>query len=389
MEQRKIDILIIKLFEQRLSKQETIMLEKWLKEKQNQAHFNEFVEINHLLNTEIHFDYHHPLQKIKLHILQAKRKKQLNKSLKYAAILIVLLGIGLFYFLPKLSIAPRSEVVKKETPSIINNEIEIGHNQAVLTLADGVEVALNKEKEYKQEHFRSNSEGLIYNQQASTNKEELKYNYLTVPRGGQFSIQLSDSTKVWLNSDSKLKYPVEFIRGQPRQIELLYGEAYFEVSPSDQHHGDRFIVLVNDLEVKALGTAFNIKAYQDESNTYTTLAEGTVELANLAYKVTLEPYQQASTNPNSDKIAVKTLSSLNELLWRKGEFSFKRKSLKDIMKVLSRWYDMDVVFNSPELEKLEFTGVLGKELSIEEIMIIIRQTYPINYEINRKTLTIE
>lgn len=388
MEQRKIDSLIVKLFEQRLSKQETATLEKWLKNKQNLAYFNKFVEINHLLNAEEHFDYLPSLEKIKLHIRQTKKKKQLYEALKYAAIFVVLLGTAALYFLMQHSDSPTNEIVTKEQPIIVDNEIEAGRNQAVLTLADGAQVALDKEKEYKQDHFKSTREGLVYNQ-TDKNTKELKYNYLTVPRGGQFSILLSDSTQVWLNSDSKLKYPVEFIPGQPRQVELLYGEAYFEVSPSNLHHGDQFVAVINDTKVKALGTAFNIKAYQEENSTYTTLAEGVVELTNLSSKVTLEPYQQAITNPNNDKIDIETLPSLNELLWRKGVFSFKRKTLKDIMKVLSRWYDMKVVFGSPELEKIEFTGVLGKEQSIEEIMIIIRQTNSINYEINHKTLTIE
>lgn len=387
MEQQEIDILIVKLFESGLTKKEAKILEEWLLDKSHLAYFNNFVEINHLLNSKEQFNYSQSLEKIKNHRLKTNKKKRQQKALKYAAIFVVLFGIGYLLFQPKQSM---SEVVHKETPSptIIDNAITSGKSQAILTLADGAEVVLDKEKKYKKDQIRSTGEGLVYGQ-ASADKKELKYNYLTVPRGGQFSILLSDSTFVWLNSDSKLKYPVEFIDGRPRQVELLYGEAYFEVSPSEQHNGDLFIAIVNNIEIKALGTAFNIKAYQDENNTYTTLAEGKVELTNPVSKVTLKPYQQATTNPNHDSITVETLSSLNELLWRKGEFSFKRKPLKDIMKVLSRWYDMEVIFNSPEVENIEFTGVLGKEQSIEEIMIIIRRTNSINYEINHKTLTIE
>ncbi len=389
MKQQKIDILITKLFKSELTKNEAKVLEKWLIDESHLAYFNKFVAINHLLNTKEKFNYRQSLEQIKKQRLKANKKRRQNGVLKYAAIIIVLFGIGYLLFQSKQPIPPINKIVNKEaSPTIIDNAITSGKSQAVLTLADGVQVILNKEKKYKQEHVRSTGEGLVYGQ-ASAEKKELKYNYLTVPRGGQFSILLSDSTIVWLNSDSKLKYPVEFIEGRPRQVELLYGEAYFEVSPSEQHNGDLFVAIVNNIEIKALGTAFNIKAYQDENNIYTTLAEGKVELTTPVSKVTLKPYQQATTHPNHENITVETLSSLNELLWRKGEFSFRRKPLKDIMKVLSRWYDMEVIFNSPEVENIEFTGVLGKEQSIEEIMIIIRRTNSINYEINHKTLTIE
>src|SRR5699024_2724799 len=106
-------------------------------------------------------------------------------------------------------------------------------------------------------------------------------------------------------------------------------------------------------------------------------------------KVVLKPYQQAITVDKEANIAVETLTSLRELAWRKGEFSFKNKPLTEIMAVLSRWYDMKVEFKSPAVQNIEFTGVLGKKQSIEKIMNTIRQTKDINYEIKNRTLTIE
>lgn len=390
MNRQKIDILIVKLFEQRLSQHEMIILENWLKNKQNLVYFNNFVELNYILNTEEPFDYEQSLRKVVAQIHQRNRRKKRNTLIKYAAIFILLFSTGYYFLQEKNMSFTEEKAISQDNhpPVIINNAIESGDSQAILTLASGDQVTLNKTQEYEQENVKSTKGQLVYTN-VPEQEQEIKYNYLTVPRGGQFSIKLSDSTVVWLNSESKLKYPIKFIKGQPRQVELLYGEAYFEVSPSNQHHGDSFISIVNNLEIEVIGTAFNIKAYPDEDNTYTTLAEGTVELRNRTSKITLKPYQQARTNSTNETIAVQTLSSLNELLWRKGEFSFKNKPLKDIMKVLSRWYDMEVVFNSPELERIEFTGALGKEQSIEEIMLIIRQTNPINYEINHKTLTME
>src|SRR5690606_40703343 len=109
----------------------------------------------------------------------------------------------------------------------------------------------------------SNGEEIIYNNNTS---RQLVYNYLTIPRGGQFQLTLSDGTRVWLNSETQIKYPVSFTDGESRQVELVYGEAYFEVSHSTEHKGSDFIVYNQNQEVQVLGTEFNIKAYKDDSN---------------------------------------------------------------------------------------------------------------------------
>src|SRR5699024_5760541 len=191
------------------------------------------------------------------------------------------------------------------------------------------------------------------------------------------------------NSESKLKYPVKFVPGQPRKVALIYGEAYFKVSPSEQHRGADFEVQVNDMEAKVLGTEFNIKAYKDEEETTTTLVRGKVALQVAEAKTVLQPMQQAVLKNEAVDFAVKTVPNLNAVLWKEGKFSFRQKSLADIMKVLSRWYDMKVVFKQPELKEVEFTGTLEKQQPIEEIMNIIAQTNNLQYTFQDKTLIIE
>ncbi len=389
MDQKKVNILIVKLFEQELSAEEAEQLEHWLRDNNHQDYFNEFVELKYSLNAEEEFDFAEPLEEAKRRIQEIQRKRRIRKILKYAAILIVILGVGgVLYFDNPLQQEPvvHSE---KPIPVIVDNAIEIGKGKAILTLGDNTQIALDETSDYEGENVKGSGEELQY---VSSNDAavKLEYNTLTIPRGGQFSVRLSDGTKVWLNSDSQLKYPVEFISGQPREVELVYGEAYFEVSPSKDHQGDHFIAIHNHLKAEVLGTEFNMKAYNDEDQIYTTLAEGSIELNKGSAKVTLKPYDQAVT-PSSDEeeIRVEQLSSLRELLWRQGEFSFKHKPLKEIMKVLSRWYDMKVEFKSKEKEEIKFTGALGKDQSIEEIMNIIQKTNDINYEIHHKTLTIK
>lgn len=389
MNKKKADILIVKLFEQQLTSDEATELEAWLKDRRNVVYFNEFVELKYTIHYKEKFDFESPLEEAKRYIQKVQRQRRVRDLLKYAAILILILGVGGVLFFNNST--KRESVVQHEKPTttIVDNEIEIGAEKAILTLSDNTQVILGDDTKYERENIKSEGKELQYGS-SDTKKTKLEYHTLTIPRGGQFSLRLADGTEVYLNSESQLRYPVEFISGQPREVELLYGEAYFEVSPSKDHGGDHFIAIHDNIKAEVLGTEFNIKAYKDEASVYTTLAEGSVELRNFDSKVILKPYDQAITKRDREEgIEVEQLSSLRGLLWREGKFSFKHKPLKEIMTVLARWYDMEVKFESKGVEEIEFTGVLGKKQSIEEIMNSIQKTNDINYEIHHKTLTIK
>jgi len=301
----------------------------------------------------------------------------------YAAASIVLGFFFSFYvFSDKASTEPA--IVEKE--SIKKNNIAVGANKAVLTLEDGSNINLEKGKTFKTNAINSNGEQLVYNK---TNQEKTSYNYLTIPRGGQYFVKLSDGTEVWLNSESKLKFPVAFIADKTREVELIYGEAYFAVSPSTKHNGAKFKVINKGQDIEVLGTEFNLKAYKDETNIYTTLVEGKVVVSNAVNNSThnLLPNQQSILNIESNKMKVSSIDVKSEISWKDGLFSFKEKNLKDIMKVISRWYDVDVVFQNKSLETIKFKGVLGKEQNIEDILSSIKTLSVINdYKVDGKTI---
>jgi transmembrane sensor len=257
-----------------------------------------------------------------------------------------------------------------------------------LTLENGSNITLEKGKNYRAENLKSNGEELVY-QPKNITKAQIKYNYLTIPRGGQFYVQLSDGTKIWLNSESQLKYPISFIGGETRQVELVYGEAYFEVSPSTNHNGSKFKVLTSMQEVEVLGTEFNIKAYKDETNIYTTLAEGKVVIRNGFSSQNLIPTQQSNLNLKNNTITISAVDVYSETSWKKGLFSFKSTELKEIMIVLSRWYDVNFVFSNAKIENIKFNGVLSKNQTIKEILTTIKDTKFIkDYDIKDKKITI-
>lgn len=323
---------------------------------------------------------------------QEKNKKpvfRLSKKplFKYAAAAVVtsLLAVTFLY---------KDKIFNKSTeiPAVVvKNDIENikpGTDKATLTLGDGSKIALEKGTPIKTQNAHINGGEIIY-KDSKQNPSKLVYNYLTIPRGGQFVIKLSDGTKVWLNSASQLKFPVAFIEGASRDVELVYGEAYFEVSKSTEHKGAHFQVYNKNQKVEVVGTEFNIKAYNDESNVYTTLVNGKVNVETGNKKLRLIPNQQLNLDLKNNTSIIKTVDANNEISWKDGVFSFKGKPLKEIMKVISRWYDVDVVFVNKNLENVQFKGSLDKKQSLEEILSIMKSTTIDSYEIKNKTLMIK
>lgn len=271
----------------------------------------------------------------------------------------------------------------------IPNKIEVGTDKAMLTLEDGSTVVLEKGKVYNNKNVNSTGKELLYNKSNSASKK-IAYNYLTIPRGGQFAITLSDGTKVWLNSETKLKFPVNFVEGKTREVELVYGEAYFDVSPSTAHKGAGFTVSQKAQEIHVIGTEFNIKAYKDDSSISTTLVEGKVEMQFDNVKQNLTPNQRANFDLKTNKVKIAKVDVYSEICWKDGVFSFEDKPLDEIMKVLSRWYDIQVVFENESIKKEQFNGVLIKDRNIDEILRSIKNSGIIKkYEFKNKTLILK
>lgn len=380
----KIEILIAKYFSEGLSSAETQRLIYWIEASENNKRtFNDYIVLNFTieqLKSEGQDDsllWKHIVSSFKVPVRKLT-------YWKYTAAASALLIIALTIFINK---DKGVEFIKIDTPIIVNNNIEIGSDKAILTLEDGSDIILEKGKTYLTNNIRSNGEKIVYTDVETSAKAEITYNYLTIPRGGQFYIELSDDTKVWLNSDSKIKYPKIFLPNQNREVELVYGEAYFDVSSSANHNGSKFKVFTNGQEVEVLGTEFNIKAYQDEDKIFTTLVEGKVHVTNGINEIQLIPKQQSIMNTKTLNIDVAEVNVYNQVSWKDGVFSFKSMSLKDIMKVMERWYDVEVEFENKELQGTKFIGVFRKDQNIEHILRTIKNTNFINtYEIDGKKI---
>ena len=381
----EIKDLFIKFMERKCSPEEVQQILSYVKNSKNLSEVPTVEEVYHLLEEFSKMKDDQADIIFSQIIKRAEPSKKKFRFWKHATASVIVIALVSSFLLKTNFDNPPSETI----PTIVNNTIESGSNKATLTLENGIEVPLEKETKYVAANATSNGEELVYKTQNNA-KSEIVYNYLTIPRGGQFQLQLADGTKVWLNSETKLKFPVAFIEGQTRQVELLYGEAYFEVSPSSNHNRSRFNVKTQLQNIEVLGTVFNIKAYRNDTNIYTTLVEGMVEINSMGITQQLLPNQQSILNLDSEKLTINNIDVYNEISWKNGLFSFKGKPLKEIMIVLARWYDIDFEFNDESLENVKFNGVLLKKQSLEEILTIIKETEFINaYEITAKKITIK
>jgi ferric-dicitrate binding protein FerR (iron transport regulator) len=271
-----------------------------------------------------------------------------------------------------------------------------GGAKAVLTLSNGRRVVLDSARNgalaiQGNSHVVKLSNGQMAYEPAKAGQggsgrdAAVAYNTLATPRGGSYQLTLPDGSRVWLNSASSLRFPVAFTGGERRVT--LEGEAYFEVTKNRLHP---FIVQTHGIEIRDLGTRFNVMAYQDEPDIRTTLVEGAVQVARGLKNVLLKPGQQAIVGENAGgKIIVTPADMDAAVAWKAGYFSFHHTSIYEIMRQISRWYNVDVSYadsldvslnghisrgvNASEVFRtLELTGELT--FTIEGRRVIVRET---------------
>ncbi|HTI92613.1 MAG TPA: FecR domain-containing protein [Puia sp.] len=226
-------------------------------------------------------------------------------------------------------------------------------DKAVLILSDGTQIPLDSARD-GQVAQQGGVKVVKMNGQVSyrggDRGEPVAYNTMATPRGGQYLVVLPDSTRVWLNAVSSLRYPTVF-SGRERKVELN-GEAYFDVAPNKS---SVFVVAAGDVEVRVLGTQFDIMAYGDEAIRRTTLVEGKVMVARGAERQVVTVGQQAMVGRDSGFIMVDANPDIDKAVaWRSGSFKFSEADIRSLMRELSRWYDIDVVY-----EITDFSGRYG------------------------------
>ena len=276
-----------------------------------------------------------------------------------------------------------------EEQELAKSVMQPGTSKAILMMADGKEVVLEQGQNLNillNERVRvaTSSQGIVYEEYGKGMVTE-EYNKLTTPVGGEYSLVLSDGTKVFLNADSELKYPVEFSDG--KRIVDLKGEAYFEVHKDSLRP---FIVRMNGAEVTVLGTSFNVNTYGDDGQIYTTLVNGSVRVSSVknGQAEVLKPGMQSVMDVQSGQLTVREVDVEPYVAGREGRFVFRTMTLDLIMRQLQRWYDFEVFYQNPELKDYEFRGVIKRDMDLDKVLSVIKVTTNVDFEVKGKVITI-
>ena len=225
--------------------------------------------------------------------------------------------------------------------------------------------------------------GLRFDQSKSEN-QPMKYHTLAVPVGGEYHFTLADGTRVWVNSASEVRFPNCFSGGK-REI-YVKGEVYLEVARDEKHP---FVVHAGENEVRVLGTRFNLTAYPDEQKVITTLVEGSVEFRNNQSSIRLKPGEQSVLDQETNNLEKQKVEVSIYTSWVSGTYEYERMPLSDITRQLSRWYDVQFVYESTEFSNHPFTGVVKRDQSLEEVLSIIEKTTNIKFKISGRTIIIK
>lgn len=313
--------------------------------------------------------------------------KPITHYFKYAiaAAILLIASLALYFYVGQNPIA------KNGTGMHLANDINPGGNKAILTLADGSKISLTDAAdgeltEQAGVSITKTEDGQIVYQviDAPHVSTAATYNTISTPAGGQYQVNLPDGTTVWLNALSSLKYPTVFST-QERKV-ILTGEAYFEVAKDPSKP---FIVAANgggrQQQVRVLGTHFNINSYDDELSTRTTLLEGSVEVNAFDKAKTLKPGQQAVLTKG---IAVQEVDVNQAIDWKNGNFYMDDESVQSIMRRLSRWYDIEVVYQGNVPDNLQFGGVISRTKKLSEVLQVLETTQNIHFKIEGRRVTV-
>lgn len=316
--------------------------------------------------------------------ITGKRIQMRRWWMSVAAIVICSVGLGMWFWLPVSEIQ-----IAENNPQL--SDIRPGSARAQLVLAGGESIALgNKSTRIETTAvtgiINDSANGLNYSGVAVKGQVETEYNTLRVPVGGFYKLELADGTKVWLNAASELKFPVQF-NGPKREV-FLKGEGYFQVAHDPEH---KFVVHLKNSEVTVLGTVFNINAYEEEENVYTTLAEGSVAFYSQQQQrqVILKPGMQGVMDIKDGTMSVSEVDPSLYSAWVEGRFVFRAMDLEMIMRQLERWYDCEIFYQNPQAKKYEFRGVISRDMEIRQVLDIIEETTDLKFDIKGRTIMVK
>jgi transmembrane sensor len=380
---KNIQNILTKYLSKQASFSDLERLEEWLENSANKEEFINYVKINYLVDMNTRqFNTDESEKKLLSFILKEKKidkLKRVRAFFKYAAAVVILIFGAYFYNYSTLS--------NLEGVAIPSDNITLKTNDGNIQIID-------EKGSYNIEDDQGNIIGsqkgteLVY--QDKEGVEKLSYNTLTVPYGKRFALLLSDGTKVHLNAGTSLKYPVKFLKGKERKVFLEKGEAYFDVAKDAKHP---FVVNNDKINVRVLGTQFNMSSYPEDANITTVLVEGSVSLyaSELEYdanKATLlesgfkADWNKSTTSFKVDKADVEIYTA-----WIDGKIILKHMTFNSIIRKLERHYNVEITNNNKALGEDFITATFDIE-TIEQVFEVINEIHSIDYKINKNKIII-
>ena len=348
--------------------------EEWTKESDRHRAF-----VDRLLNPEEYEENRRALDKFQVEEAWSKMDKKIGDTkvrklpswkwgVRYAAVVLVLLSAGVYYWW-------NSEEVREEVPVLY--QIAAGTTGARLTLGDGSVVDVLKDravelKEVDGTKIVTDSISIDYSTQETVDTAEVMNTVQTLT-GMEYMLTLSDGTRVFLNAETKLKFPTKFRKEE--RVVVLEGEAYFEVRKDATHP---FIVKANDVDVKVLGTSFNLRSYSDENSIATTLVSGKVAVYAGENSEEIVPGEQAVYMKETGKMEVKPIDLTLYTAWHTGKFIFRNETLEEMMSYLARWYGVKYRFIDEGAKKLQIGARLDRYNDMNPIIEMLKKTGLVN-----------
>ncbi|MCE9538203.1 MAG: FecR domain-containing protein [Bacteroidetes bacterium] len=316
------------------------------------------------------------------------------KSISIAAMILLAITTGI-YFYSSRELAEPEHFAEID----VRNDIAPGYNKAILTLADGSKISLDDAANgllASQGNIaitKTENGQIVYE---NNNIDKTKFmssrsvtNTIQTPKGGKYQVRLPDGSKVWLNSASTLSYPTTFA-GNERKVHLK-GEAYFEISPNKNIP---FRVQSDNQIVEVLGTHFNINSYDDEDYVKTTLLEGSVKvILNTKPNVVsntrlLKPGEQSFTKSSRSDIRIENADIEKAVAWKNGYFKFRNTPIREIMREIERWYDVELVYEG-KMPTDEFTGFISNDVKISAVLKIMEESGGVKFTVKGKKLKVK
>jgi transmembrane sensor len=272
------------------------------------------------------------------------------------------------------------------------SDIPAGNNRAILTLANGKKINLTdaangKLIEEAGMSITKTADGQVVYEMAPQTRNggnEMAYNTISTPRGGQYQINLPDGSRVWLNAASSLKFPASFASLKERKV-VLNGEAYFDV-----HHDSKkpFKVEATGQMVEDIGTQFNINSYSDELVVKTTLVEGSASVSSSRNNDLILQAGQQAVLSKSGIIKKQTADVQEAIAWKQGDFVFRNTDFKTVMRKIARWYDVEIVYDASAPSDIPLGGLVSRSKNISVLLNLMEETGAVHFNVEGRRITV-